>query len=349
MERMQVRKRAKDRLGRRAGIAAALLGLLACGSTERAVPAEPIGTSPEPSPSVPRPSELQRFLAKQRLARDARRREIEKELATRRGWELHESEHWFLATTIDEPEIVTEACRRLEAVLARLALEFPPVVPGEGTIPAMEVLVLLFDEESSYHEHGGPPGSSAFYRQETGELVLYDDRTGGGIESTWSSLQHIAVHAYLGEQLGFGTEPPQWLLFGTAALYEGMLFEGGELRVDHFDRKFERLRELAKEGEPLPLEALLSFDRAEFLGSNAYGSPAYANLVQAWSLIYYLRTGHPQRPGWREEYRGLPRRFVEGWRERGSLEGARERAFEGVDLRGFEASWHGWIEALAGS
>lgn len=362
MEKKNEEKRARGRLAFRSGIAAALLALFACGTTEQAVPAEPVASTPEPasepapapaaaepdpSPIAPQPTGLQRFLAKQRLPRDASRREHERQLAKWPGWKLHESEHWLLATPLDDPEFVGDALRRLEVVLARLALEFPPDVPGEGTIPAPETLVLLFEKESEYHEYGGPTGSSAYYWQQTGEMVLYDERMGGGMRSTWSSLQHITVHEYFCDRLGFGATPPQWLLFGTAGLYEGMLLEGGELRIDHFDRKLERLRELAREEALLPLEALLSFDRGEFLGENEYRSPAYANLVQAWALIYYLRTGHPERTGWREEYRAIPRRFVEGWQSSGSLERARERAFEGIDLRALEASWRGWAEELA--
>ena len=227
----------------------------------------------------------------------------------------------------------------------RLVAEFPPEVAGEGVIPFSPILVRICKDRSTYVEYGGPSGSSSFYWKVTREMVLYDDRLGRGLRSTWSSLQHIAVHAYFGEVLGFEVPPP-WLLYGTAAVYAGMVLQGEELRTDHFDEKFEELRGTATDGPLLPLEALLTFDRNEFYGANEYDSPARRNLILAWSFSYFLRTGDEARPGWREEWRSLPLRFVEGWQQSGSLETARERALEGIELGELEGAWHDWIEEV---
>lgn len=342
-------KRGKELLNG-GGVLGLVMFVVACGTPERtaesiapAHPAEPAAA--DSAPIAPQPTELQHFLAEQRIARNARRTELERRAAIAPGWELFESEHYFLTTAIDDPPIVEEALARLEAVRARLVAEFPPDVPGEGTIPFSPILVRIFDRRSAYCEYGGPAGSSSYYWDVTQEMVLYDDRLGAGIGSTWSSLQHIAVHAYFGEVLEFELNP-QWLLYGTAAVYAGMVFKGGELRIDHFDGKFEELRRATAEGPPLPLEALLAFDRNEFYGGNEYDSPARRNLILAWSFIYFLRAGHETRPGWREEWRQVPRRFVEGWQENGSLETARKRALEGIDLGALESAWHGWIEEV---
>jgi hypothetical protein len=326
------------------GWALLLASLVSCGAppfTDR--PESPTPEESGETSSAAEPDQQQAILAEERLARKRRREELNEKAKSWPGWELFESEHYFVLTEVDDTVFVDEALRRLEAVRKELVREFPPEPRFPERNPFSPVVVLLFENAAAYHEYGGPAGSSSYYRASAQEMVFYDTRDDGDSGEGWSTMQHIAVHAYFDTALDLETAPP-WLLYGTAAIYAGMVHRDGELRLDHFDGKFAELRRFANRSPRVPLEALLSFDRPAFYGENEFDSPARANLVLAWSLAFYLRTQASDDPLWEDSWSELVSRFILGWQESGTLSGARERGLEGVDLEALDAAWKAWID-----
>ena len=258
---------------------------------------------------------------------------------------LQRSEHYAIVPPTDDPRLVEEVALRLSAVRTRLVAEFPPRAPDDAMASSAPCTVRLCPDRIRYVESGGPAGSTCFYDARRREMVLIDDRDDvAGYVAIWSSLQHIAVHEYFDEALDLelGAVPP-WLLYGTAAVYAGMSFSHDELQLDPADPKFEELGALLAGRPALPLERLLSFDRAQFYGANEYDSGARRNLVLAWSFALFLRTGSEQCAEWQEAWFGFIPRFLDAWQAGSTGRAALAEALRGTDLDALDRAWRSWI------
>jgi len=258
------------------------------------------------------------------------------------------SEHYSIVTPLEDPALVEETTLRLEAVRARLVIEFPPREPDGPTTSSSPCTVRICADRAAYVEAGGPAGSSCFYDASQREMVLYAEPDASGDAVLWPSLRHIAVHEYFADALGLElhTVPP-WLLFGTAAVYAGMETSPGELRLAANDSKLEELTRYLAERPALPLGVLLSFTPAEFYGANEYHSGGRRNLVLAWSFAWFLRVGSArdsvEDAGWRESWSGLAPRLARALQAGAAGPAALDEALAGADLGALDGAWRTWL------
>ncbi len=281
---------------------------------------------------------------------DARRIALAQSLSSEPGWNLYESASWFVATPIDDPLLVEGVKLRLEAVRSRLHTE---LAPRHATAHRAKPLVRIHASRAAFENAGGQRGTSGFWNGPERTLVVYDagaDRA----ETTWPPLQHVAVHAYLDDELGLKNVPP-WFLYGIAARYESLrrreLRTGGLALLEpppEVERA--RLASAVEDAPPMPLGELLAFDRDEFFGANAYGSGGFRNLVLAHAFVRFLEATDAGTSAevdrQRAAYLATALRALQD-----GLGGdvAARRARGVIPAAELDASWRAWIETETGA
>lgn len=280
---------------------------------------------------------------------DERRLALARALAGEPGWNLFESASWFLTTPVDDPLLVEGVKLRLEAVRARLHAE---LAPRNAAAHRSKPLVRIQASRSTFEAAGGQRGTSGFWIGPERTLVIYDagaDRA----ETTWPALQHVAVHAYLDDELGLESVPP-WFLYGVAARYESLVHRelrtgGAALLEPPPAAERARLVSAVEEDAPMPLGELLAFDRDAFFGANRYGSGGFRNLVLAHAFIRFLETAEAgtsaELDRSRSAYLGAAFRALQDGLDGGA---AAERARGVVPAAQLDAAWRTWIESETG-
>ena len=291
----------------------------------------------------------QSWLRERDEARVAKRRALTVEAAKSPGWQFHESEHYFILSAADDRAFLEDVKSRLEALRGRLVREFPPRTPLGGQNSPTLTVVRICGNRGSFHDYGGPGGSTAYWSLQHQELVFFDDRQGGGrLETTWPAMQQVGVLAYLGVGLGEDTGPlAPWFTNGLAGVFGGMSpGADGRLVLPEVDSRSEDLTARRFGRNFVPLEALLDFGQSEFLGSNDWGAGGWQNNLQAWSFVLFLRTGAESSPDWEERWGGILDRYFEAALSGMSGEEAHAIAFEGVQLAVLESAWQLWVAEL---
>ena len=281
---------------------------------------------------------------------DPRRLALAQTLAAEPGWNLYESASWFVATPVDDPLLVEGVKLRLEAVRSRLHSE---LTPRHATAHRAKPLVRIHASRAAFEDAGGQRGTSGFWNGPERTLVVYDAGTDRA-ETTWPALQHVAVHAYLDDELGLENVPP-WFLYGVAARYESLVRR--ELRTGGLallqpppDVERARLASAVEDAPPMALGELLAFDRDEFFGAIAYGSGGFRNLVLAHAFVRFLEAPEagtsPELDQQRAAYLAAAFRALQDGL---GADVASRRARGVVPAAELDASWRAWIEAETGA
>ena len=157
--------------------------------------------------------------------RDEKRAALTKEMARTPGWELYETENYFVVSDVDDKEFMEELLERLEAIRDVYEVDYPaekarstrrekkdgPEASEDGgvvikdseeeendddadrsisTLRSMELsrtsVVRVCQNADTYYDYGGSRLSAGFWNSSTEELVIFDDK-----ESGWSQ-RHVA-------------------------------------------------------------------------------------------------------------------------------------------------------------
>ena len=270
--------------------------------------------------------------------RSSKRGELLKEVRAQPGWELIETDNYFIVTSSDDREFLRELEKRLEAI-REVYGELYPVADAQrfrakaakrlaeaaearrkegeedededagrtkasGPTP-MELsrcsVVRICSSRGEYSEYGGPPGSAGYWNFRDEELVIYDDQAGGGRRNTWATLNHEAFHQYIFYFYG-NLAPHSWYNEGTGDLFSGYQLKSGRFTLKPFDWRVQTIREAIKLNKHVPLRDLVRFTQAEYYGQNDYDVGGGQNYAQGWSLIYFLRTGKKKAQGWNSDW-----------------------------------------------
>jgi hypothetical protein len=306
--------------------------------------------------------------------RTAKRAELEAQVATQPGWELHETPNYFVITSSEDRPFIKEALQRLEAIREVYEVDYPlelaqqahaarqrrEAVQGHGdgtteapagersTVAAPDPLdqsrcsiVRICKSRDQYIEYGGSPRSAGYWNFVAEELVLYDDKALGGRENTWAVLNHEAFHQYIFYFYG-NLSPHSWYNEGTGDFYSGYKLNSQKKFVlQRFEWREAQIKEEIKLGRTSPLEQLVRMSQGEYYASNELGNSRYP---QGWSFIYFLRTGAQHKAkGWRDEWGAILATYLDALAETGDLNAAVERAFAGVDFEELEESWQDYV------
>lgn len=302
--------------------------------------------------------------------RDKRRAELEADVAKLGGeWKLHETPRYFILSNNDDRMFITELKERLEAIRDIYEKDYPyekileireagkglrtgqdkevetSKGPKEPEIDPRELsktsLVRVCKNREQYHSYGGPGGSAGYWNSGSRELVLYDDRAGGGRGDTWAVLNHEAFHQYIFYFYG-NIAPHSWYNEGTGDFYSGYQYgKNKRFVLEKFSWRKDLIAQSVKEGKFVPLEKFVKMSQGEYYSSQEeHGTDIGIHYAQGWSFIYFLRTGKQKNAkGWDPSWETILDTYFRTLGATGDLEQSVNQAFQGVDWQKLTAAW----------
>jgi len=292
------------------------------------------------------------------------------------GWELHETQNYFIISHINEKRFIKDMKERLEAIRAVYMVDYPPEMAqkardaraaeegldepdpdGEGDGPGIEFtdgersstgevdpmelartsVVRVCATPDEYNSYGGPGGSAGYWSSYHKELVIYWDPSGGG-RDTWLVLNHEAFHQFIYYFYG-QLSPHSWYNEGTGDFYSGYKYKNKKFTLKEAEWRRATAMEMIKTGEYVPLEEMVRYTQSEYYGNNDYGLGGGKLYAEGWSFIYFLRTGQKKAKGWNDDWDSILDTYLEVLAETEDLDQAVDVAFDGVDWKEMETVW----------
>ena len=233
--------------------------------------------------------------------------------------------------------------------------EEPNLPPADSVELSRSSVVRVCADESQYVQYGGSPGAPGFWNSLEQELVLFDDRQGGGRGDTWVVLNHEAFHQYIYYFYG-SIAPHSWYNEGTGDFYSGYEYKHKRFSLAESPWRIRTIQQMIREGSAatmkgskkgqgyVPLKELVRWSKGQYYGDNEYTVHPAKCYAQGWSLIWFLRTGEKNKAkGWQSSWGKILDVYLETLAETGKLDEAVDKAFEGVDWEAFEKSWVSYI------
>jgi hypothetical protein len=199
-------------------------------------------------------------------------------------------------------------------------------------------VVRVCAKQSEYSEYGGPGGSAGYWAWVHEELVLYDDRAGGGRGDTWAVLNHEAFHQYIFYLYG-NISPHSWYNEGHGDFFSGYEYKHKRFVLKPFDWRVRTIQQAIRDGKHVPLKDLVRFTQGEYYGSNKYGVSGGQNYAQGWSFVYFLRTGEKSSSRWNDDWNDILDVYFATLASTGELDEAVDQAFADVDWTELEEAW----------
>jgi hypothetical protein len=314
--------------------------------------------------------------------RSLKRAKLEGEMARTPGWSMLETENYFVVSNATDAEFLAEVQERIEALRKVFLLDYPPEKArlvtrekkkepsatekepdAERTVAPVRVdtlaasrssVVRVCANEEQYIQYGGSPGAPGYWYSAAEELVLYDDRAGGGRADTWVVLNHEAFHQYIYYFYG-NIAPHSWYNEGTGDFYSGYEYDRKRKRFELTENpwRIRGIQEMLRQGVAspekkdfgyVPLKELVRWTQPQYYGANPVGLPGYKVYAEGWSLIYFLRTGAKNKAkGWDPAWGTILDRYLDTLATSGQLDKAVDAAFAGVDWARLEESWKDYI------
>ena len=270
--------------------------------------------------------------------RSSKRAKLLKMIHAQPGWQLIETENYFIVTSVDDRDFLRDVEKRLEAIrdiyeklyplkdaervrmkmAKRLAEaeaqkreeagEEEEEDPEKGRTTAsgptpLELsrcsVVRVCKSQGQYAEYGGPWGSAGYWNYRDEELVIFDGKAGGGRSDSWATLNHEAFHQYIFYFYG-NLAPHSWYNEGTGDYFAGYQLRAGRFTLKPFDWRVQTIREAIKSEDYVPMEEFFRYTQRDY-----YGEGIGRNYAQGWSLIYFLRTGKKKAKGWNSDWDSL--------------------------------------------
>ena len=314
--------------------------------------------------------------------RTKKRNELSLEVARNDGWFLDETENYFIISDVQDPAFMRELKQRLEAIRDVYEELYPaeqaermrllqrqkelekPATTDDGKeeeekepelvlqtavgVTPQELsrcsVVRVCSNQSMYHQYGGPGGSAGYWNWMSEELVIFDDKAGGGRRDTWAVLNHEAFHQYIFYFYG-NLSPHSWYNEGTGDYFSGYQLQKNRFVLKPFDWRQRTIQSAIRSDDPkgkrtiVPLKDLVRLTQGEYYGNNKYGLGGGENYAQGWSFIYFLRTGKGKARGWNDAWNGILDVYLETLAATRDLDQAVDVAFAGVDWDALEQCW----------
>lgn len=307
--------------------------------------------------------------------RQKKRAELMAEVASQPGWNLDETEHYFIVSSTDDTQFVREAKDRVEAIRKVLVENFSPdeakaliqkikaerAANGEQDededkksggqsrviVDPMELartsVLRICKDRNEYLSYGAPGSSVGYWHPGHQELVVYDDKAGRGRNATWATLSHEAFHQYIFYFYG-ALSPHSWYNEGTGDFFGGFEYRGGKFRQRADNDNLREVQSMLRDDEFAPLSELVRMSQREYYGNNKYEIGGFSMYSQGWSMVWFLRTGKGQARGWNNDWNGILATYLETLLVTEDLEEAVDKAFAGVDWDEMTTCWKNYIK-----
>lgn len=307
--------------------------------------------------------------------REQKRQQLLMDAAKSGDWQLYETENYFIISNNDDQDFLDELMERLEAIRDIYEVDYPfekarkienrrATKDGDekdekekdddenrsvSASSAMEMsrtsVVRVCKNDIQYHQYGGPGGSAGYWNWAEEELVIFDDKAGGGRDDTWSVLNHEAFHQYIFYFYG-NISPHSWYNEGTGDFYAGYEYKFKKFKLTEFAWRIRTIQQMIREGSYAPLKDFVTWTQQQYYGGNDLGLGGGECYAQGWSLIYFLRTGEKEARGWSKAWNKILDTYLDELAISGDLDAAVEKAFAGVDWKAFEECWASYIGSL---
>lgn len=203
-------------------------------------------------------------------------------------------------------------------------------------------VIRVCKDQAQYHSYGGPGGSAGYWSSRDEELVIFDDKAGGGRADTWAVLNHEAFHQYIFYFYG-ELAPHSWYNEGTGDFYAGYYYQHKKFKLKPFIWRVGTVKEMIRTGKYVPLKEIVRYSQGQYYGSSEYGTSGGHHYAQGWSFIYFMRTGPKKSRKWNEAWDHILQTYLDTLAETGDLDRAVDVAFEGVDWDELEEAWKDYI------
>ncbi|MCZ6596849.1 MAG: hypothetical protein O7B99_04350 [Planctomycetota bacterium] len=292
--------------------------------------------------------------------RARKRAKLQDEANRTPGWQLLETENYFIITNSDDDGFIEELMDRVEAIREVYVLDYPPSKArmarrseddeeaGDGesetasaAVDPMELsrtsVVRVCANRDDYLGYGAPPSSGGYWSPSAQELVVYNKKQQQGEDATWETLSHEAFHQYIFYFYG-SLSPHSWYNEGTGDYYGGHEYKRKKFKRAPRQSRKETIRKLVREERTVSLEEFVRWTKQQYYGSNSYGLSGFECYGQGWSLIYFLRMGKKVR-GWNDDWDSILDVYLDTLADTADLDEAVDAAFAGVDWEELESTW----------
>lgn len=307
-----------------------------------------------------------------KLKGDAKREAIKASIRGNPGWWSMDTENYVFLTNAESKQAIKSLGKQIETIRAKV---YEPMFPPSRALDAI-CIVRVFEEQSEYHQYGGPQGSAGYWDANREELVLFKNfesvSKSKSAAFTKSVMYHEAFHQYIYYAVG-DLAPHSWFNEGHGDYFAGMVVSGSRVRSKPFAWRVATLkRRMSTKKGLIPIRSLVRLPQSE------YYSNAGLKYAQGWALVYFLRKvtrnkqwqAIPDRyfsylrdhvAAFRQEKKsagdssgepveGIPGVAVYSFEDREKVEQilreAVDEGFEGVDYEALDAAYQKWIKKL---
>lgn len=287
-------------------------------------------------------------------------------------WRVNdEPEGWILAKTTNyqiQSQVPRERALLVGNHLESMMMEYRRRFKSKKPLP--EFTLKIFKNAAEYHKYGGPPGSLAYYSDQTDELVCYDTGTLDGRDNfpepgegrdlrerlkglgipdeelanaelmvamtrlstmpLLGVLSHEGWHQYFHFWIVSMVDFPSWLDEGMGDYFS--------TAVVSKDGKSVKCGEIAPIRFAMIHAAIRQGkhvpikDLIRFRQADYYKNPGLC-YAQGWSLVYFCyHSGNPR-------YAEIPDKIISVFKDKHKMDLATEIAFKGIDIDEFEEDW----------
>lgn len=295
------------------------------------------------------------------------------------GWEIRTTENYIVISNNDDEEFVEELMERIEKIRDIFVEDYPPEearrvandeddpsrrdrpredadedtssdddenrsisVQADPFAEARASVVRICKNAAQYHSYGGPGGSAGYWSSHHRELVVYDDKAGGGRNDTWAVLNHEAFHQYIYYFYG-EIAPHSWYNEGTGDFYAGYFYQHRKFKLKPFWWRLPVIANMLREERYVPLDELVRMTQGQYYSSSSHGTGPGDHYSQGWSFIWFLRQGPESCRAWNEGWDHILDTYLETLAETGDLDRSVDVAFDGVDWDEMTAAWSNFI------
>lgn len=279
-----------------------------------------------------------------RVTRQQRREQLALSVQTMPGWSLYESAHYFILTCVQDVGFIEELKKRSESMRRAIQRHFPHPDLDPVPIHAAPNVIRVLEDRDQFHSYGGPSGCTGYWSSVQGEIVVYDDKAGGGRRNTWATLSGMVFLEYLSSISGDSQAAP-WFLYGHSDYYSGFKFVDGKHHPAPFDWRKGLAKSIVETSKIAPLEEFVRFTHSQYRGANPRSLDAGSCDAQGWAFIWFLREGQTSTL-WNPAWDNILGKWWSAWRETSDVTAATDRAFAGVDWTELQAAWEAFTLEL---
>lgn len=218
-----------------------------------------------------------------KLKGDDKREAIKSSISGNPGWWSLDTKNYVFLSNVKDKKVIKSLGKQIETIRAKV---YEPMFPPSQELDAI-CIVRVFEEQSEYHQYGGPGGSAGYWDASREELVLFKNfesvSKAKSASFTKSVMYHEAFHQYIYYAVG-DLAPHSWFNEGHGDYFAGMVVSGSRVTSKPFSWRVMTLkRRMSTKKGLIPIKSLVRLPQSE------YYSNASLKYAQGWALVYFLR------------------------------------------------------------